>query len=166
MRRTVSGIAGAACLFLAGCVQVTGPEIPREATPIPMRELATGFRYNIGVAERQRSVIRSQSEWSMLYSRLSQGRQPVPEVEPVDFLREVVIFASMGGRSSGGYSITIEEVRRTPDATYVLVHERSPGRGCVVTLAFTAPTAAVAVWAPGDEATVAFVERSTVVDCA
>jgi hypothetical protein len=67
---------------------------------------------------------------------------PAPSV---DFSRKLVIVAAMGMQRSGGYSIEIEDVSITGDDAVISVVEVSPGSGCYVTEALTAPLAVVAV---------------------
>lgn len=101
--------------------------------------------YYSGVDRASRGVVRSQGEWQALWAQVVRGRQPTPATPAVDFEREMVIVAAMGTRATGGYAITVDSVTATPGALHVFVTERSPGRGCITTQAFTAPVDAVAL---------------------
>jgi len=90
---------------------------------------------------------------------------PRPEVPFIDFGNEAVIVVSMGTRSTGGYSIDVERVSESEsDGTlYVEVVEVSPGRGCAVTQAVSAPVHAVRV--PLRDGDVQFIERASTRSC-
>ena len=64
---------------------------------------------------------------------------PVPPAPSVDFATQMVVVASMGQRSSGGFTISIEAVSENDQGILVRVRESSPGRNCIVTEAFTSP---------------------------
>ncbi|MGD2215554.1 MAG: protease complex subunit PrcB family protein, partial [Gemmatimonadales bacterium] len=91
-----------------------------------------------GISSRRRSVIRTADEWNVFWDELTQNRDPKPEAPALDFSRHMVIAAGMGGRPTGGYAITIEEVKRSGGRVLVVVRETSPGRRCLTTQAFTA----------------------------
>jgi hypothetical protein len=59
----------------------------------------------------------------------------------------MVIVAAMGGRPTGGYTISVEGVCTSGGALYVDVLERSPGLGCFSTQVMTAPVTAARVGA-------------------
>lgn len=81
-------------------------EIPaRPATP------AAGFR-----------VVRTADDWGGSELGLS-------------FDQAMVLVASAGMASTGGYSIDVESVTRLPDGVHVLVTHTAPGEGCPVTQA-------------------------------
>lgn len=98
-----------------------------------------------GMATRQRLVVRDGATWAALWQQLASNHRPIPAVPAVDFAGNVVIVAAMGTRSSGGYSIDIDDVRMGGGDARISVTERSPGDGCMVTMALTAPVAAVVV---------------------
>ncbi len=49
----------------------------------------------------------------------------------------------MGEKSTGGYSLKIKEVNKIDNRTEIIVEEIVPGKGDVVTMAFTYPTIVV-----------------------
>ena len=51
----------------------------------------------------------------------------------------------MGSRSTGGYSIRVEEVRAYADHVTVHVVETSPSRRCITTQAYSSPAEAVKI---------------------
>jgi len=82
-------------------------------------------------------VIENSGEWEKVWL-LARGSEayPIPEV---DFSSHAVIAVFMGGRSSGGYHISIERITNVGNKIIVSVKETYPGRGIIVTDAFTSP---------------------------
>jgi hypothetical protein len=130
---------------------------------VPQEQVATLAREHYsGVTERTRRVIRSEEEWAALWDSIYARRTPTPPRPAVDFTESVVVVASLGERSSGGYAIDVTDVYRTSSELHVIVREASPDRSCVTSAAITQPVVAVSV--PSSEA-VTFVERRFVHDC-
>jgi len=92
-----------------------------------------------GFGARRRLVVRDQATWDSVWTRFSGSVQPVPEPPAVDFATQMVVVASMGQRSSGGFVIAIEAVSENDQGILVRVRESSPGRNCLVTAALTSP---------------------------
>ncbi len=116
-----------------------------------------------GIKDARRLVIRDAAGWAALWDAVVGARTPRPQPPAVDFNREMVIVAAMGQRGTGGYAISIDEVRREDDGLAVVVRETSPGSGCFLTQAFTAPVTAVRL--PASDAPVRFIERKETQDC-
>ena len=116
-----------------------------------------------GVTMRRRLVIRNHEEWVAFWDEVVHRRTPQPEAPSVDFDRHMVVVASMGTRSTGGYSISIHDVARRQGQLVVTVLERSPGPGCATIQAFTSPVSAVLVSRSDDP--VMFIERTESYDC-
>ena len=57
----------------------------------------------------------------------------------VDLQKEMVLYAAMGQRNTGGYSIAIDDVRELADRLVVYVKETVPGPRDMVTMALTSP---------------------------
>lgn len=133
---------------------------PREDRPVDgvsdTTRLSTRTVYRdqaSGIEDSRRLVIRSDSEWEAFWSEAHANRtspEPAPEI---DFDRSMVVAATLGQRSTGGYSIDIDDVYAIDGATLVEVVETSPGEGCLVTQALTAPAVAVVVDRRAGEAT-------------
>lgn len=87
------------------------------------------MRYYSGMATRQRLVIRDGAAWADVWKQITSPFQPVPPVPEVDFAKNVLILAAMGTRSSGGYSIAVDEVHIVAGGARVSVTEVSPARG-------------------------------------
>lgn len=116
-----------------------------------------------GFATRERIVVESQAEWEIVWRRLMGSRSSPPAAPAVDFDKEVVIVAAMGGRPTGGYSIRVDDAEARSDHVSVRVVESSPGRRCVVTMAATAPVDVVKLTSTGRP--VRFRDVESVRDC-
>lgn len=145
-----------------GLAPVTG--VPGDATVVPDDRVETLLEESYGgLDERRRQVVRDSAAWADVWRQLYESRSPVPERPTVDFGRSMVIVAAMGSRPTGGYGIGVESVHLDGETLYVVLRETSPGDGCMVTQALTAPTTAVRV--PRVDGDVEFVEKETVRDC-
>ena len=92
-----------------------------------------------GFGARRRLVVRDQATWDSVWTRFSGSVMPVPPAPSVDFATQMVVVASMGQHSSGGFTISIDAVSENDQGILVRVRESSPGRNCIVTEAFTSP---------------------------
>ncbi|NNF29713.1 MAG: protease complex subunit PrcB family protein [Gemmatimonadetes bacterium] len=141
----------------------TVTEVPAGATAVTYGEIQEATTQVSSIQERERGIISTQVEWEAYWVRFAGSVQPMPPAPTVDFNAERVVTAAMGGRPTGGYGISVPEVRGDPDAIYVVIMETSPGPSCIVTQATTAPALAVRV--PADNRPVVFVEETQVLDC-
>lgn len=87
-----------------------------------------------GLPESTQLVVRDEQAWGALWLRLS-GQEP----PPVDFSRWEAVGVFMGVKPTGGYGITIDEIRRTKKTRLVFYKEQTPRRGYFVIQAFTSP---------------------------
>jgi hypothetical protein len=111
--------------------------------------------YNSGIMTRQRLVIRDDAAWADVRIQSPSPFPSVPPAPEVDFAKNDIIVAAMGTKRTGGYSITVDEVRIVAGGVRISVTEVSPGSGCIVTEAETAPVAVVVVPRFAGEATFA-----------
>lgn len=160
-----------AWLILGGCSNARtangdDPRIGERAAADTTRlaiQPVEGVASYTGIEEPRRALLRTEAEWRELWAELAAGRIPPPELPVIDFGSRMVIVAAMGRRPTGGYAISIEDVRATEDVLYVTVVETSPGAGCMTTQALTAPVAVVTVERhPGEPV---FREREEALDC-
>lgn len=152
------------CLVIAGCAGAgveDGDGQP--AGTVVVRSDQVAYEQYTGIEDRRREVIRSRAEWEAFWDELTEGRRPQPRVPSIDFDREIAIVAAMGQQPTGGHSIRIDEVRRTPAGLSAVVVETTPGPGCVVTQAVTAPVHVTRVAVT--DRPVRFVEQERVQDC-
>lgn len=126
----------------AGCEELTGPEMPRQAVEVGMETVLVATASS-GYAAPERRVIGTEAEWAAAWAQIHANQSPVPARPQVDFASDVVILAAMGTRPSTGYAVNITEVRVHADTFWVRVTERSPGRTCFTGAAITSPVHAV-----------------------
>jgi len=141
----------------------TAAEIPAGATGLtfdPVEEVSTPLS---AIVERQRLVIRDAAAWAAFWDEFAARVEPRPDPPAVDFTTHMVIAATMGQKTSGGHSISVEEVAEKDGTMYARVLETSPGVSCVNITVMTAP--AVAVVVPRHDGTVAFVEEELALPC-
>jgi hypothetical protein len=110
-----------------------------QSAPIQPLPEAQAVQFNSGLTTKQRLVVSDGAAWATLWNEIASPFQPVPAVPVVDFAENVLIVGSMGRKATGGYSISIDEVRLVDGAARVSVTEESPGSGCSVTESLTAP---------------------------
>lgn len=120
------------------------PGDSRHIPPPPLAE-ADGLRYYSGMATRQRLVVGDAATWAGVWAQMVGHLRPAPDAPVVDFAGKLVIVAAMGTRNTGGYSIAVTDVRLVGNDASISVREESPGSGCGVTAALTAPVAVVVV---------------------
>lgn len=159
----------AVLLAAGGCAdEVTPPAavlLPPGAVDVVADAMVQGAHSAYyGPRERQRFVIDSDAGWAAYWSALTARHGASAPARPVvDFTTHQVVAVAMGARGTGGYVIEVARVADAPDARYVLVRETSPGDGCMVTMAETAPLHIVRV--PRRTATVVFVEQAVTSHC-
>lgn len=159
-----AGVSAAVLLFVFGCADPEVVGLPPEAIRVAEEQVDTLARESYsGVTQPGREVLRSRTAWAALWDRIYATRSPKPALPFVDFDESVVVTASMGVHSSGGYSIDVEGVYRTSAGLHIVVREMSPGRSCFVTAALTQPVVIVRV--PRVDGAVTFVERDSVHEC-
>jgi uncharacterized protein (DUF885 family) len=125
-------------------------DVPRA---IDFSVLATGYTsgYQGG---RTLQLITNQSDWVNAWSVIGRGSSgPMPEV---NFNTRAVIIAHQGFKNTGGYGISIAEVRREGTSLTVRVNEQTPKAGDVVTEAQTSPFVAVSIPRPPEGSIVKF----------
>ena len=77
----------------------------------------------------------------------------------VNFNTRAVVIAYQGVRNTGGYGISIAEIRREGTVLTVRVNEQSPKPGEMTTQALTSPFVAVSIPRPPDGTIVKFVDE-------
>jgi hypothetical protein len=113
-----------------------------EATPPAERvpEVAmVGYRHSSGFDTQQQLIVRDSATWATTWTRLLGSHRPRAPLPAVDFSREMLVIASMGTRSSGGYTVGIDSVFVARDTVFFRVREQSPGSRCGTTAALTSP---------------------------
>jgi hypothetical protein len=160
-------------MALAACVGDDGPtgpligtasEVPPNAQVVAFDVVQEATTPISGIRERRREVIADAAEWAALWDEMQSRVMPKPPVPEIDFGTRMVVFASMGERTSGGYMISVLEAAQEDDVLYVEVEEATPGIECITTDVISTPAVAVSV--PRTAATVMFVDREIAYPCA
>jgi hypothetical protein len=76
----------------------------------------------------------------------------------VDFSHDLVVYAAIGRRPTGGHSAAVTPIYEAESAYHVVVTEIRPGAGCATSPVLTAPVAVVR--APRWAGEVRFVRRT------
>ncbi len=158
------GFAAAACGGAGAAEQLLEPSQPRlEAQEASYEEIEGADTPVSGILDRRRLVIINAETWATFWAELHANISPVPDPPSIDFESDEIIAATMGQRSTGGYTIRIEGISRRGDDLEVVIVETSPGRGCLTTQALTSPATAVSVVRP--PGVVEFVEETETQGC-
>ncbi len=134
----------------------------KASTPLPAVNysvIATGDNTRTGLpANKKLEVYTDQTSFNAsLYLFI----EPVAEYT-VDFSSRRVILLSLGGRPTGGYSISTKKIEDCGDYIKVSIIVKKPGSNCVVTQAQTSPYQFVEVESVKE---LIFEERIEVVNC-
>jgi len=111
--------------------------------PVNVRDVAHSNR--CGVQEPQQLLISSQAEWEQLWAQVTSREIPPLPVPAVDFTKECIVACFLGAKSTGGFSLSITGIQQKDGVLTVAVEDVSPGKGCMVTEAFTYPHHIVAI---------------------
>jgi uncharacterized protein (DUF885 family) len=107
--------------------------------------LATGYNSRYEGA-RSVSLITNQNDWASAWGLIGRGSSaPMPEV---NFNTRAVVIAYQGRKNTGGYGISVAEIKREGTTLIVRVNEQSPKPTDVVTDALTSPFVAVSIPRP------------------
>jgi hypothetical protein len=98
-----------------------------------------------GIETPRRKVIRDEAAWAELWSEIHRTVEPVPERPEVDFSRQMLIVVAMGTRRSGGFDISVRDIRAIEDGLEVAVQESEPATGAMVGMSLTQPVEVVRV---------------------
>lgn len=109
-------------------------------------------------------LIASEEAWQTTWAQLFGCASPLPPLPAVDFGREMLVLAALGGRPTGGYTVAIHSAVVDEGAVLrVQVIEERPGRGCAVAAVATYPVAVARV--PRADVTIASQRVIAEIDC-
>lgn len=150
-----------------------------QGTPVPITPLAPkpcptcaprqSFTAFSGIGEKLRMVIRDRDAWREMWKRIhspNHGYGSVTELPPlpeIDFSREMIVVAAMGGQPSSAYAIVVDGAYERDDRLEIVVRSVSPGKGCMALAVVTAPVDVVRM--PKTERSVVFRETEIAHDC-
>jgi len=160
-----------AALLPTGCASDLDPTQPQVAQDVPPDATAVGQGGVVTVVtltaqairDPRRQLVETQAEWEAVWAESSANMWPQPPAPAVDLSDHRLVVLAMGGRPTGGYSISAEELSQLGADLWLTVMERSPGPGCMVTQATTAPLTVVEVPRTGGQ--LYLVEREATTDC-
>jgi PrcB C-terminal len=89
-----------------------------------------------GIEEPRQVVVRSATEWQMLWRQHGQEPATLPVV---DFTESLVVGVFVGSRPTAGYSVEIVAVKTERNRTIVEYRERRPDRDALVLQVITSP---------------------------
>lgn len=96
-----------------------------------------------GIRTPRSLVVRDAAAWDKLWKEHLGGRElPLPTV---DFKKHDVVAVYAGSKNTGGFAIEIAEIKRGKTDAEVHAVLTKPGKGSIVTQAFTSPFALRAV---------------------
>lgn len=154
-----------------GCDDSTDPRdsgdppdtVPEAAVQMEAQPIDEATTTQSLIEDRRRLLIDDEAEWTDFWSEFNGAIQPMPPLPEVDFSTHLIIAATMGQQSSGGFAIEVAEVYEEDGTLYPIIVEVSPGPSCVVPDVISAPAVAVRVERAGTEAS--FVEETEVTSC-
>ena len=156
-------------LLVAGACQsaLAVGQPPAQREPIPVvrfRDGRAAFSTYSGLVDSLRMVVRDSMAWRQLWQQINRPFIPPPALPPVDFQREMVVVAALGGEPNAGFDVVIEGAEQDSAGIEVKVRRSSPGAGCPVAAALSQPVDLARL--PASERIVRFRERSIVIPCA
>lgn len=167
VRLVLTGLLTAGAVLACASDAATGPQWPE----LPSGAIAV--QYDLveevhttpisGIDDRRRVVIRTQTEWEAFWAEFAGNLAPRPDPPTIDFAEKMVVAATMGLRSTGGYSISVEGIFEDGGRLIVRVLETSPGPKCGTIQAVTSPATAVTVATSNNSAE--FEEATLVAGC-
>ncbi|MBF0278496.1 MAG: protease complex subunit PrcB family protein [SAR324 cluster bacterium] len=88
------------------------------------------------ISSLRNEVIDSEEAWAALWKEHLPGSLEIPAI---DFTNKEVIGVFSGTRSSGGYTLEIDQVTGNGDKITISYIETTPGANCFTTLSLTSP---------------------------
>jgi uncharacterized protein (DUF885 family) len=125
-----------------------GPEQPKA---LDFSVLATGA-YSSYTGPRALRLIMDREEWLNVWRMIGGGR-PAPDIS---FDTQAVVVAFQGQKPTGGYGISITEIRRDARQLTVRAGEHAPAKGDITTQALTSPFIAVSIARPPEGTAIKF----------
>ena len=120
-----------------------GGQPVKDDTPsdVPFQVLITASQSNI--EEPQRKIIDNQKELESLFAEINKTRDPEIPIPEIDFDKEIIAFVNLGQTSTGGYTITVENIEMTKNEVVIHTGGTSPKPRDNVTMVITTPFAIV-----------------------
>lgn len=107
---------------------------------VPWRAVASGT--SGGVQKFTAKLISNQADWAN-FCRLDGFTESMPQI---DFFKERLVVIALGKRNTGGYSVTVTDIRPQTNGTFdILAVESTPSPNMMTTQAITTPYTVIAV---------------------
>ncbi len=98
-----------------------------------------------GITEARQEVITNRNAWERVWAKHAVRSSPPQKLPEIDFRKEMVIVATLGQKTTGGYAIEIVSVVEAADRLQITVKNTTPRPGAMTIQALTAPFHFVAV---------------------
>ena len=92
-----------------------------------------------GFIKEEIRIIKTRESLLEVYGYVNRIRKPGFSIPKVDFSKETIIAVFMGEKTTGGFSVTIENVKEKNKKLIVKIKETKPGSKDMVTMAITQP---------------------------
>jgi len=108
-----------------------------EYTQVPFETLVEGQMG--GYVKEEIRVISDRKSLLEIYGYVNRIRKPGFSIPKIDFSKETVIAVFMGEKTTGGFSVAIENVKEENKKLIVKIKETKPGPKDMVTMVITQP---------------------------
>lgn len=92
-----------------------------------------------GYVKEETLVIKDRESLLQVYGYVNRIRKPGFTIPKIDFSKETVIAVFMGEKTTGGYAISVENVKEVNEKLIVQIKEIKPGQKDMVALVITQP---------------------------
>ncbi|HLL73663.1 MAG TPA: DUF885 family protein [Pyrinomonadaceae bacterium] len=133
-----------------------GREAADDRTNVVEFSVVASGAYSAYEGGRRVEIISNEEDWRQVWRAIGGGR-PAPEV---NFTTRAVIVVYQGQKPTGGYGVSVEEIRRDGTVLAVRVNERRPASDSVTTQVITSPFVAVSVPRPATGTIVRFADET------
>ncbi len=145
------------------------PEAPpsKVVNPLPITRLTPGGApaQQSGLQLATRTVVDDAATFETLWRQAFSTTGDTLPLPAVDWAKEKVVFAALGNRPSGGYSVAVLEAQQQGDELKITVETTTPGANCMTASVLTQPVDVVSIPRPAAGVLIRFVERERVANC-
>lgn len=127
-------------ILLLSCHQRISGDLQESPHNMSKPEIITVARGSYcGIDSGMNRVIDSQNEFKKLWEKVFVNTQPIPPLPDVNFAEETVLAVFLGKRSTGGFGIEIDYIKKHEDCLTAIVKTTTPEPGEMVTMAISQP---------------------------
>jgi len=156
-----------ALLLLLGAVCRPAAPPSKVVSQVPIKRLTPGgapAQYS-GLTFATRTVVADSATFEALWRKAFASPGDALPPPAVDWAREKVVFAGLGNRPSGGYSVGVIAAERIGDEVRITIETTTPGRNCMAATVLTQPVDVVSIPRPQAGVMIRLVERERAGDC-